>query len=191
MWSSSFLSFTVVFLFSIFAIKVHGGCWQKLCEVRSWKGTAIDSVEESLSNISWRHYWWMRISRCGASCSKSEQSSIGSQKRDYQVPKLFQDKNDEVYDLYAACLAATEGLRRIRDQTIQSQQDPASSQSTEKFRSKKSIREGKELAIASYVENASKVIESMGMPVSEFNAIGRKVCKDSVLKEKVRRIVLC
>jgi Domain of unknown function (DUF4168) len=187
MWSSLSLPFALTILLTLFAIKIHGGCWQKSYVARIGSGSAIYSVKGSQCDAACRHQLWMRIARCGASCSASDQSRSGSSNRDDQVPKLFQCKSDEIYDRYAACLAATEGLRRLRDQVIQNQEDPALSPSKETFQSTKSMREAKKLAMASYVENASKVIESMGMPVSEFNVIGRKVCKDSALKEKVRR----
>lgn len=47
------------------------------------------------------------------------------------------------------------------------------------------MREAKQLAIAAYAENASRVIEAMGMPVSQFNSIGKTVCNDATLKQKV------
>ena len=97
-----------------------------------------------------------------------------------KLPSLFPSESDTIYDRYAACLAATEGLRRIRDQALQSQQcmnDPSCT--------KRNMREAKQLAIAAYAENASRVIEAMGMPVSQFNSIGKTVCNDATLKQKV------
>jgi Domain of unknown function (DUF4168) len=132
------------------------------------------------------HPWWARIPRCGSSTPTTDQKCVAS-KDDRQLPKLFQDTNDTRFDRYAACLAATEGLRRIRDQALLLQQQEQS-HNHDNLKTKKNTREAKEWAIAMYVENASKVIEAMGMPVTEFNEIGREVCTDAALKQKVRPV---
>jgi Domain of unknown function (DUF4168) len=122
--------------------------------------------------------FWARIARGGSNNITNAYDS------DRQIPSLFQNESDMIYDRYAACLAATEGLRRIRDVTIESQIQQQND-NDKKLRTKKNIREAKEWAVAVYAEKASKVIEAMGMPVSEFNAIGRIVCNDATLKQKV------
>lgn len=122
---------------------------------------------------------WRHIQRGGSeSCTPDESQSANKR----QIPSLFQGDSDIIYDRYAACLAATEGLRRIRDETLKSQQQKSIN---DPLFSKKNIREAKEWTIAVYTENASKVVEAMGMPVSQFNAIGKIVCNDVSLKQKV------
>jgi hypothetical protein len=83
------------------------------------------------------------------------------------------DTNDEsIYDRYAACLAATEGLRRRRDQ---------------------SVRRGDNDAEAQYIRDASKILSALGMTVEQYNQIGAKLLRKEQdsniqeLKQKVRR----
>ena len=178
MWPLLSFPFALTLILSIYASPSHGRYWQKSIAAHLFGLDKMNSVSDV-------RRWWMSTPRCGASCSALNRSDIKSSMNDGSVPKLFQSEGDEIYDRYAACLAATEGLRRIRDRTIQHQQDGELSQSNDKSRAKKNNREAEESALTTYVESASKVIESMGLPVSEFNEIGRKVCKDSALKEKV------
>lgn len=122
---------------------------------------------------------WLHLPRGGSTSS----APVASQLENYrQVPSLFQSEADIVYDRYAACLAATEGLRRIRDQTFQSQQQQCTN---DPLYNKRNAREAMQWANTVYAENASKVIEAMGMPVEQFNSIGKIVCSDATLKQKV------
>lgn len=93
---------------------------------------------------------------------------------DQRMPCLFPpDQTD--YDRYAACLAATESLRRLRDKSMAETKRLSGSEATDE---KKRIR-------AEYVINSGKVLKAMGMSISQFNQFGRQVNEDEVLKEKV------
>lgn len=102
--------------------------------------------------------------------------------RDFQIkdadmesmPSLF-SPDEAQYDRYAACLAATEGLRKLRDKRLQRRSFAGRNRPTEE---QKNI-------MAEYVVNSSKVLETMGMSVSQFNQLGRQVGDSSQLKEKV------
>ena len=86
-----------------------------------------------------------------------------------QMPSLF-DPSENEYDKYAACLAATEGLRRIRDRNL-------ASDSTDKETQKRIATQ--------YVQNCGKVLRSLGMSIGEFNSLGKEISKNEQLKEKV------
>jgi len=96
----------------------------------------------------------------------------GSQQRTSILPTLFStnDPDGLVYDTYAACLAATEGLRRIRNSSSSSN-DP-------------------EAARRQYVRDSKVVLEALGMTVETFNAIGSQLVSDPALKEKVSSCLL-
>lgn len=99
------------------------------------------------------------------------------------MPSLF-SKQEDVYDRYAACLAATEGLRRIRDRDMLVEveaQKRGTSRAT-------SLSEIEKHITAKYVQNSVKVLRALGMPVNQFNELGRLVAKDEDLKQKVRSI---
>ena len=127
---------------------------------------------------------WRHLQRGGSKSSTPvETQSVENR----QIPSMFQGESDMIYDRYAACLAATEGLRRIRDQTLKS---PQQNSINDPLLSKRNIREARERVNTVYAENASKIIEAMGMPVSQFNSIGKIVCNDASLKQKVCEILL-
>ncbi len=90
---------------------------------------------------------------------------------DNGMPSLF-GSEDAQYDRYAACLAATEGLRRLRDKEL------------EERASRESVEAVKQVN-AQYVQNAGKVLKALGMSVSQFNLLGRQISQDPRLKEKV------
>jgi Domain of unknown function (DUF4168) len=91
------------------------------------------------------------------------------------MPTLF-SKHDIQYDRYAACLAATEGLRRIRDAAI----------------AERSGRRGRTAAAAQdearvrYVRDAEGVVNALGMSIVEYNRIGSQLARDRALRDKVR-----
>ena len=80
------------------------------------------------------------------------------------IPTYFTGENAREYDTYAACLAATEGLRRIRDR--QRLVDPLA-------------------ARRQYVRDTKPLLETLGMKIDRFNAIGAQIASDEALKEKV------
>jgi len=86
------------------------------------------------------------------------------------IPSLFSEEDEGAmeYDAYAACLAATEGLRRIRDR--QRLVDPVA-------------------ARRQFVRDSKTVLDTMGMTIEKFNSIGAHVASDEELKEKVRDFI--
>ncbi len=96
------------------------------------------------------------------------------------MPSMFAPTESH-YDRYAACLAATEGLRRVRDKALVT---------TSRQRSKKDdLEEDRSRIHAEYVMNSGKVLKAMGMSISQFNQLGREVSQDPPLKEKVRESI--
>jgi Domain of unknown function (DUF4168) len=94
------------------------------------------------------------------------------------MPSLFGPEEAQ-YDRYAACLAATEGLRRLRDKKLGNRRF---------LRDTDEMTQAQRRINSEYVLNSSKVLEAMGMSVSQFNQLGRQVGADPELKEKVRVI---
>jgi hypothetical protein len=94
-----------------------------------------------------------------------------------QMPSLFSNSELE-YDKYSACLAATEGLRRIRDRSLAAEVQAAGGTGTDMKEAEKHIN-------AQYVQNSGRVLRALGMTVAEFNALGRQISQDEHLKEKV------
>lgn len=106
----------------------------------------------------------------------------GGQSVDSRMPSLFGAEEAE-YNRFAACLAATEGLRRMRDQSLLERQsavvaDPDSP----------TLSQDEERKIADqYQANSGRVLRAMGMSVDRFNELGREISRDENLKEKVRK----
>eukprot|EP00523_Entomoneis_sp_CCMP467_P008813 CAMPEP_0168736340 /NCGR_PEP_ID=MMETSP0724-20121128/9810_1 /TAXON_ID=265536 /ORGANISM="Amphiprora sp., Strain CCMP467" /LENGTH=326 /DNA_ID=CAMNT_0008783535 /DNA_START=42 /DNA_END=1023 /DNA_ORIENTATION=+ len=103
-----------------------------------------------------------------------------------RMPSLFSDE-EELYDRYAACLAATEGLRRIRDRDLAdlfqtTQNSVALGEPVlppeEQARRRKRI-------VQSYIQNSGKVLRAMGMPVKQFNELGREIAQSEKLKGRI------
>jgi hypothetical protein len=90
------------------------------------------------------------------------------------MPSLFTQEQG-VYDKYAACLAATEGLRRLRDQDLAQEVTGGSM----------GISQAQKYITARYVQNASKVLKALGMSINQFNELGQQIAQDKSLKEKV------
>lgn len=100
-----------------------------------------------------------------------------------RMPSLFAQE-DGVYDKYAACLAATEGLRRLRDQELANEiQRSGASGSI-------AVNEGQKHITAQYVQNAGKVLQALGMSITQFNELGRTISQNEGLKEKVSEKLL-
>lgn len=118
------------------------------------------------------------------------------------MPTLFVKEEEKQYDTYAACLAATESLRRIRDGKIKNKKggtavagEDNSWQSmlkpSDAGSDPKNVNVSKEeykRACAEYVLNSSKAIKALGLSVTQFNQLGREVSKNNDLKEKVCNI---
>jgi len=100
---------------------------------------------------------------------------------DSRMPSLF-GPNEVEYSRFSACLAATEGLRRMRDQALLEQQQPRTSPGGAPNLA--ALEEEKRIA-AQYQANSGRVLRAMGMSVDRFNELGREISKDERLKEKV------
>jgi hypothetical protein len=103
-----------------------------------------------------------------------------------RMPSLFTPEQG-VYDKYAACLAATEGLRRLRDQELAEEVQRASVENTSTGGSV-DVLEAQRHVTAQYVQNAGKVLRALGMSINQFNELGRQIAQDKTLKEKVSQI---
>ena len=182
MWVSSLL-LVIVFKFLLPSF-CHGNQLRLEFESQVFPSTITSSaIRPTPGTIldSWRH-----IPRGGSTKIATYEPQLENNRK---LPSLFQSESDVIYDQYASCLAATEGLRRIRDEALRQQQEEYTKEYTnDSLSNKKHIREARTWANAIYAENASKVIEAMGMPIAQFNAIGNIVCNDAILKQKVCKL---
>lgn len=97
---------------------------------------------------------------------------------DARMPSLF-SSDEAIYDKYAACLAATEGLRRIRDRDMMEDiksTDLLGGNPTEK----------EEQITREFLRNSKKVLQLMGLSVEQFNELGQQISRDDRLRERVR-----
>ena len=101
----------------------------------------------------------------------TEQTAVLPEQQQQHMPSLFGPEESE-YDHYAAALAATEALRRIRDKAMSSAGKAVATDDQKRIR-------------AEYLVNSSKVLKAMGMSVSQFNQLSREVNQNEELKEKV------
>lgn len=88
---------------------------------------------------------------------------------DSRMPSLFSAEEAE-YNRFAACLAATEGLRRMRDQALLER--PGSPDEERKIADQ-------------YQANSGRVLRAMGMSIDRFNELGRQISMNDKLKDKV------
>ena len=116
-----------------------------------------------------------------------------------KMPSLFTRDEEKQYDTYAACLAATESLRRMRDSKVKNKKGTAvdaedkswmamlkpSSESSGNGENDSTSEEEHKRACAEYVLNSGKAINALGLSVTQFNQLGREVSKNKNLKEKV------
>lgn len=115
------------------------------------------------------------------------------------MPSIFTKPDETQYDTYAACLAATESLRRMRDSTLKNKKGTAVDPDDNSWKSMLKVsgtgagsenepvgKEEHKRACAEYVLNSSKAINALGLSVTQFNQLGREVAKNKPLKEKVR-----
>jgi hypothetical protein len=98
---------------------------------------------------------------------------------DSRMPSLFAS-HDVMYDRYAACLAATEGLRRIRDRDLLVKNNNAIAV--------EDAVERERIIAKEYVQNSGKVLRAMGLTVSQFNELGKTISKDDGLRERVSTV---
>lgn len=109
--------------------------------------------------------------------SKEEKSPIPTPK----MPCLFNLPEELPYDRYAACLAATEGLRRARDVELSAMKKKGGFP----FSKEKNQSEEEKRTDAKYVVNSGKVIRALGLTIPQFNQLGREVMQNPPLKERV------
>lgn len=102
---------------------------------------------------------------------------------DNRIPTLFRFPEEESFDRYAACLAATEGLRKIRDREI-SKTKPGFIKGILAGNQEDDSEEA-ERANSQYIFNSSRIIRALGMTIPQFNQLGREIMADEELKEKV------
>jgi len=104
---------------------------------------------------------------------------------DSRMPSLFLPE-ESLYDRYAACLAATEGLRRLRDRKLAEEavMEQAGYRTSREADSGEMTELEKQIT-AQYVQNSRKVLRSLGMTVNQFNELGKRVAQDGSLREKV------
>lgn len=127
--------------------------------------------------------------------TKSDSSAVDKKRQEERMPSIFAQPNEAIYDKYAACLAATEGLRRTRDTILDKHSKPynlvarsatlISKLSTLSKGNEDTYKKECQRACAQYMLHSGKVIRSMGLSVSQFNQLGREVEIDKVLKERV------
>lgn len=109
------------------------------------------------------------------------------------MPSIFRIPSEEKYDRYAAALAVTEGLRRVRDTEIALTEEgrrnrwgrkkptaAATSSSGECADDAK-----KQRAESAFLLQSTRAVKSLGMTVAQFNQIGREVITDPALRERV------
>lgn len=130
------------------------------------------SQEEQVGSGGGNSFWeWIRGGAATKTMTEKTLKRLTSE--DGAMPSLFGPEESE-YDRYAACLAATEGLRRIRDKDLA------------QARAKGRTGDAEKHIKAQYVQNSSKVLRALGMSVSQFNELGREIAQDEQLKDKVR-----
>ncbi|KAL7537109.1 hypothetical protein ACHAXR_007590, partial [Thalassiosira sp. AJA248-18] len=118
------------------------------------------------------------------------------------MPSIFRIPSEEKYDRYAAALAVTEGLRRVRDAEIARageskkkkswlgsiSSSPGEKDKTKakgKSSSRDSLEATKKRAETAFLLQSTKAVKALGMTVTQFNQIGREVINDPALKERV------
>ncbi len=139
--------------------------------------------------------------RSGAPATKSTSGPVKD-----KMPSIFRIPSEEKYDRYAAALAVTEGLRRVRDAEIERalQEKKTSATTTHadfirddggensydysssKMKTPQQIlQERKQRAESAFLLQTTKAVKALGMTVTQFNQIGREVLADPALKERV------
>lgn len=114
------------------------------------------------------------------------------------MPSIFRIPSEEKYDRYAAALAVTESLRRVRDAEIARAGESkkkkswlgsisSGDKSPNKVRGKSldPTEAAKERAETAFLLQSTKAVKALGMTVTQFNQIGREVVNDSALRERV------
>lgn len=113
------------------------------------------------------------------------------------MPSIFRIPSEEKYDRYAAALAVTEGLRRVRDAEIARAEETkgkktwlgsissSSSSSQGGLSPQGTLDAANKRAESAFLLQSTKAVKALGMTVTQFNQIGREVINDPALKERV------
>eukprot|EP00970_Alexandrium_tamarense_P002618 scaffold367_cov202-Alexandrium_tamarense.AAC.30 len=108
------------------------------------------------------------------------------------MPSIFRIPSEEKYDRYAAALAVTEGLRRVRDAEVERRMEEIKSGDNNSNSGSggggkaQQIEQAKKRAESAFLLQSTKAVKALGMTVTQFNQIGREVLADNALKERVR-----
>ena len=152
-------------------------------------GVAVPSDFDSLPGIFRPNQYQPRYQDLrGGTMEKGDQKVLrrfASGGNDNRMPSLFGPEETE-YSKFAACLAATEGLRRMRDQALLDRTYRRSTSDGASIPSNEEALEAEKQIAAQYQANSARVLRAMGMPVERFNELGREISRDERLKEKVR-----
>jgi len=108
------------------------------------------------------------------------------------VVSLFSEEEQQ-YHRYSAAVAATEPLRELRD--ARAKQALGNVKYGSLKLQKKNVcaadpqgtNEALQLACSTHVATVSKIIRSLGLTVSEFNNLSRRVSADPVLRDRVMK----
>jgi len=122
----------------------------------------------------------LATSSADAATKKSTLSTVAKKCRALRdngsvMPTVFSQREDS-YDTYAACLAATEGLRRLRETEMQE---------SKKQLSGKALAMSENKILKKYTRSSGRVINALGMSVKEFNEVAKAVSENADLKKKV------
>lgn len=122
---------------------------------------------------------------------------VGAGGRGDTMPSIFRIPSEEKYDRYAAALAVTEGLRRVRDAEIATAEETKTKRTWRGSRSadgeaaaggkspRAPLEDAKKRAESAFLLLSTKAVTALGMSVTQFNQIGREVIADPALKERV------
>ena len=169
---------------SILAETKKNKAWKLISGLSGGASTLGDEFERDLVPVP-----PLDTDSTGKRARQALQDQANSEVFSNRMPSLFMLPEEQYLDKYAACLAATEGLRKLRDSKIE-----ASRNTGNKKNSLKGLICGPstdtndpdyQQACAEYLMNSSKIIRALGLSVGQFNRIGREVGGDPLLKEKV------
>jgi len=136
-----------------------------------------------------------------SSTKRSSTTAAAAAVKGDTMPSIFRIPSEEKYDRYAAALAVTEGLRRVRDAEIARAEESkkkkswlgsisasAGDEDESKAKGKSSqdpLDAAKKRAESAFLLLSTKAVKALGMTVTQFNQIGREVISDPALKERV------
>ena len=133
-----------------------------------------------------------RVARKVSSVTSLPEESRAASASGNTMPSIFRIPAEEKYDRYAAAIAVTEGLRRVRDSEIDRAESKKKKSwlggisSGEKDKSQDNPSDAaKKRAENAFLLQSTRAVKALGMTVTQFNQIGREVINDAALKERV------